>query len=88
MDFRTTVGHHASGTIAQTASESPVCSCPRQAALADACTLHIKEGQRAGGHFPHVISLGVNEACPEDTQLPPLLQKLLWISSFLIIHTQ
>lgn len=38
----------ASGTIPQTASRAPVCSCGMQAALADVGTLHNKQRQRAG----------------------------------------
>lgn len=88
VDSRNIVKHRASGTIAQTAFSTPGCSCHTQAALVDVGTLHNKQGQRAGGHFPCAISLCVNEACPEDTQLHPFLQKLSWTSCFLLIYSQ
>lgn len=58
VNFRITVKPHAPGTIEQTASDTPVCSCHMPSALADAGTPHNKQGQRAGRGFPCAIRLG------------------------------
>lgn len=87
VDFRTPVKPCASATIEQTASGTPVCSCHMPAALADAGMPSNNQGQRAGGHFPCAIGFGVNKADPEDARLHPLLQKLPWTSSFLLMRS-